>query len=413
MRVLYIDSKFATPQKGAPTRAYSFARHLVEQGHQVTMIGRDPGRLEDGRGRRNTLRFREEIDGIEVVWLNVPYRNDYSKYRRIASYGGFMTAATLAGAMLPRHDVVYASSIPLTIGVPGAATSKLKRAPFVFELQDVWPAVPIGLGVLTNPREIALAHRLERALYAAAARLVVCSEMQRELVREQGVPDAKIVVIPNFADVDLFRPGVVDEDWRARHRLEGKFVALYTGGMGRSSGIQQLYDAAVVLHERGADEIALVAIGRGSERPRLERAARERALPNLHFLPVVPRTAVAGIVGAADVTLTLFAPYKVLEQNSPNKFFDSLAAGKPVIVNLDGWLRALVEENRAGVYVPGGDADALADALVDLADRRAELAELGRNGRALAEREFARDLLAGRFAQTLEAVAAAEAAPAV
>jgi glycosyltransferase involved in cell wall biosynthesis len=405
VRVLYIDSKFAIPGRFAPTRAYSLARRFVERGHTVTMIGRDPSGIQgNGSGRKSGFVSRESVDGIDVVSLNVPYRNDYSKYRRIASYAGFMASATAAGALISRHDVVYASSIPLTIGIPGVTTSKLKRAPFVFELQDVWPAVPIGLGALTNPREIALAERLERTLYRNAAKIVVCSGTQRELVLETGVPADKVVVIPNFAETELFRPDVVDEGWRASLGLEGNFVALYTGGMGRSSGIQQLFDAAVALHERGDREIVLVAYGRGSERPRLEAEARERGLENLRFEGIVERDRIAGIVGASDVTLTLFAPFKVLEQNSPNKFFDSLAAGKPVVVNLDGWLRGLVEEHDAGVYVPGGDGPALADALIDLARRRGELAAMGHNGRALAEREFSRDLLADRTTDLLEDV---------
>ena len=411
MKVLYLDSKFATPRKSAPTRAYAFARHLVERGHEVTMIGRDPGWLEtNGDRRRHGLVTREQVDGIEVVWLNIPYRNDYSKYRRIAAYGGFMTAAALAGAMLPRHDVVYASSIPLTIGVPGATTAGLKRVPFVFELQDVWPAVPIGVGALTHPREIALAERLEQTLYRRAERIVVCSPMQRDLVVERGYQAERIVIIPNFADTRLF-PGEVDEAWRPSLGLEGKFVALYTGGMGRSSGIQQLFDAAVALHDAGEREIALVAYGRGSERPRLEREARERRLENLRFPDIVPRERIPGIVAASDLTLTLFAPFPILQQNSPNKFFDGLAAGKTVVVNLDGWLRRIVEENSAGVYVPAGDGPALADALVELARQPERLGEMGRNGRAVAEREFARDLLADRLVATLEDAVAARDAP--
>jgi glycosyltransferase involved in cell wall biosynthesis len=405
VKVLYIDPKFATPRTHAPTRAYAFARHLVERGHEVTMIGRDPSSLESD-GKRHGMISRERVDGIDVVWLNVPYRNDYSKYKRIAAYGGFMAAAVAAGAVLPRHDVVYASSVPLTIGVPGATTAALKRAPFVFELQDVWPAVPAGVGVLTSPREIALAEKLEKALYKRAERIVVCSPMQCDLVAKQGYPRERIDVVPNFADTKLF-PAEPDEAWRPSLGLEGKVVALYTGGMGRSSGVQQLYDAGVALAEQGRDDIALVAYGRGSERPRLEQAARE--LPNVFFPEVVPRERIASIVAAADATLTLFAPYPILQQNSPNKFFDGLAAAKPVVVNVDGWLRSIVEDNDAGVYVPAGDGPALADALVELAAQPERREQMGRNGRLVAERDFARDLLAARVAETLEDVAEARA----
>jgi glycosyltransferase involved in cell wall biosynthesis len=405
VKVLYIDPKFATPRKHAPTRAYAFARQLVERGHEVTMIGRDPSSLESDDKCHGVV-SRERVDGIYVVWLNVPYRNDYSKYKRIAAYGGFMAAAVAAGAVLPRHDVVYASSVPLTIGVPGATTALLKRAPFVFELQDVWPAVPAGVGVLTSPREIALAEKLEKALYKRAERIVVCSPMQRELVVKRGYPRERVDVVPNFADTKLF-PAEPDETWRPSLGLEGKFVALYTGGMGRSSGVQQLYDAGVELAKQGRDDVALVAYGRGSERPRLEQAARD--LPNVFFPEVVPRERIASIVAAADVTLTLFAPYPILQQNSPNKFFDGLAATKPVVVNVDGWLRSIVEDNDAGVYVPAGDGPALAEALVELAGDPERREQMGHNARQVAERDFARDLLADRMVTTLEEVAEARA----
>jgi glycosyltransferase involved in cell wall biosynthesis len=172
--------------------------------------------------------------------------------------------------------------------------------------------------------------------------------------------------------------------------------------MGRANGLDQLVEAAEALRRRGEASVVIVALGDGGERPRLERRARELALENLRFLPPVPKEELAGVVGAADVTLTVFAPYPVLETNSPNKFFDSLAAGKPVVVNLDGWLRRLVEENDAGIWTPAGEAEGLAAALADLAANPEHVERMGRNARALAERQFSRDLMAERLARTLE-----------
>ena len=172
--------------------------------------------------------------------------------------------------------------------------------------------------------------------------------------------------------------------------------------MGRANGLDQLVDAAEALRRRGDERVAIVAIGDGGERPRLEQRARELGLDNLRFLPPVAKEELAGIVGAADVTLTIFAPYPVLETNSPNKFFDSLAAGKPPVVNLDGWLRRLVEENDAGAWVPAGDAEALAWALSALAGDPERVEQMGRNARTLAEREFSRDLMADRLTRVLE-----------
>jgi glycosyltransferase involved in cell wall biosynthesis len=404
MNVLYFDPKFATPRRFAPTRAYSFARHLVTQGDRVTVVGLDrrymePGRVAPPRGR---LVDRETIDGIEVIWIGIPYAQRFSKWKRILSYGGYTLAATLAAARVPRPDVVYASSTPLTVGLNGLAYARARRVPFVFEIQDVWPDVPVALGFLKNRAEIAAAEWLERTLYRGAERVVVCSESASELLVRKGVPAEKIVLIPNLAENELFGSAQPNPGYFEELGLDGHFVALYTGAMGKANGVDQLADAARSLRARGEERVVIVALGNGSERPWLEQQAAE--LPNLYLPPPVARDELAGIVRAANATITLYAPHKILETGSPNKFFDSLAAGKPLVVNTDGWLRRVAEENRAGLYVRAADGDALADALLELAKDPKLADELGRNGRALAEREFDRDLLAARFRTTLEAV---------
>ena len=411
MKVLYFDPKFLTPRHSAPTRAYSLARHLVERGHDVTMVARNPRWLEVApEARRGRFFTRERIDGIDVLWVRIPYDQSFTKWKRLVSYGAYTAIASVVAAVRPRPDVVYASSTPLTVGIPGVVAARAKGAPFVFELQDLWPAAPAALGFLTRPSELAAAEWLERRLYDNAARLVVCSETVVSELARRGIPEEKLVLVPNFADVELFRPEKRDDGFRPRHGLEGKFVALYSGAMGVANGVYQLADAAAALKRAGETGIAIVAVGSGSERPALERRVRDEGLDNLLLLPSVAREEMPGVVGAADVTLTVFAPNPILELNSPNKFFDSLAAGRPVVVNVNGWLRRLVEENDAGVYVPAGDGEALATALMTLSRTSDRLGAMGRNARALATREFARDLLADRPAQTLEDAARAASA---
>ena len=404
MDVLYFHQYFATRRRSTATRSYELARRLVERGHRVTIVSRDTRMLEAGRDERPAGRVvaREQVDGIDVLFLNVPYANRYPTPVRLASFTAFTLAASVAGALERKPDVVFASSTPLTIGIAGLLTARAKRVPFVFEIRDLWPAVPVALGALRGRAAIGSAEWLERRLYDGAKRIVVLSEGSREELERRGIPEEKLVFIPNASDLDVFRPDVVDETFRARHGLEGRFVALYAGAMGRANGLDQLVDAAATLLRLGDEQVAIVALGDGGERMQLEERAAGLRLGNLRFLPPVPKEELAGIVGAADVTLTIFAPHPILETNSPNKFFDSLAAGKPVVVNLDGWLRRVVEENDAGVWVPGGNAEALAGALSVLAANPDRVARMGRNARALAEREFGRDEMADRLAQTLE-----------
>jgi glycosyltransferase involved in cell wall biosynthesis len=407
MQVLYFDPKFLTPRHAAPTRAYSIARRFVERGHEVTMVARDPRWLSvDTTAPPGLLSRRERLDGIDVIWMRIPYEQRFSKWKRLLSYGAYTAAASVAAVGHKRPDVVYASSTPLTAGIPGAFASRLRRVPFVFELQDLWPAAPAALGYLTNGVELALAESLERALYARSARIVVCSEAVVSALVRRGIPREKLLLIPNFSETELFRPETRDDDFRRVHGLEGKFLAVYSGAMGHTNGVYQLADTAAALKSRGDDTVRILLVGDGNERPAVERRVAEEGLDNVVLLPPQPREAMPGIVGACDVTLTIFTPHPALALNSPNKFFDSLAAGKPVIVNVDGWLRRLVEENDAGAYVPAGSPDALADALLGLAGSPQRAQAMGANARGLALREFARDLLADRLAEDLERLAA-------
>ncbi|TML42903.1 MAG: glycosyltransferase family 4 protein [Actinobacteria bacterium] len=406
MRILYIDSKFGSPRASSHARVYHFAQRLLERGHEVTIIGRDSGRMQLEGEKHRGMVTRGRLDGLDVVLLKVPYAQAFSKRMRMLSYGGFTLGAGLLAATAGPADVVFASSSPLTIGISGVLASRLRRTPFVFELQDLWPAVPIGMGFLTGRSEIRTAEWLERNLYRAARRIVVCSDEVRHVLVERGIPAEKIVLIPNVSDVEHFNPEIADPSFRQRHGLDARFVAVYAGAMGVTNGIDQLVDAAVALRETGEDGVAIVAAGNGTEKERIERRVAELGLENMIVLPDIPRAEIPLLVGTADVTLTSFAPFPILQTNSPNKFFDSLAAGKPAVVNLDGWLRRLVEKNRVGVYVPAGDGNALADTLADLAGRPELVREMGRNARALAEREFSRDLLADRLADVLEDVVA-------
>ena len=178
MRILYFHQYFATRRRSTATRSYELARRLVERGHRVTIVSRDTRSLEHDRTEapRGRLIARETVDGIDVVFISMPYSNYFGPAARVASFAGFTVAASIAGLMLPKPDVVFASSTPLTIGIPGLLVSRLKDVPFVFEIRDLWPAVPVALGALRGRPLIALAERLERLLYREARRVVVLSE---------------------------------------------------------------------------------------------------------------------------------------------------------------------------------------------------------------------------------------------
>jgi len=408
MRILYFHQYFATRQSAAGTRSFELARRFVEHGHQVTMVSSvaQLPKGADGQSARSRLVARDTIDGIDLVLLNVPYSNYFSIPLRLAAFGLFTTGASLAGVFLARPDIVYATSPPLTIGIPGVLAAGAAGVPLVFEVRDLWPEYLIAMGVLRSRPLIAAAEWLERRLYRSADRVVALSESAIDTLADQGVPRDKLIFAPNASDLDLFRPDHVDPDFRGAHGLDGKFVAVYAGAMGRANGVDQLVEAMATLQRAGETSVAAVAVGDGSERPRLVARARELGLENLLFLPPMAKERIAGLVGAADAALELLADYPTFETASPNKFFDGLAAGKPVIVNVDGWLRRLVEDNAAGLYVPADDPTALAAALVALAREPELTRRMGGNARRLAAREFDRDVVAERLCAELERAAA-------
>lgn len=403
MRILYIYQFFATPESSLGlTRSYEFARALVDAGHEVVMLT-SASNLPDEY--RHSLFSRGTIDGIDVRAIRVGYSNYMGHLRRILSFAAFMLSSVWLALRVPRPDVVLASSTPITVALPGLAVSVLKGVPFVFEVQDLWPEAAIQMGAISRHGAIAaVAKRLERAAYRRAHAVVPVSPGMAAGVIAEGTPPSRIHMIPNFSNLSLFHPGEKDAVLVERYGLEGKFVVGYTGAIGPSNAVhEQVPEAARTLMERGRDDIVFAIAGDGKSLPELRQLTE--GLDNVHILGRIPKVEVPALTRTADVLLALFGNKPILATNSPNKFFDGLASGRPVIVNQPGWTRELVEESGAGVYVPVGDGVALADAIEALADDPARTGEMGRAARALAEERFGRDLQAERMVALLERTA--------
>ncbi len=408
MNVLYLHQYFATRGGAAGTRSYEFAQFLLKHGHAVTMItGLRQGGGIEGRGH-------QIVDGIDVISLGGWYSNRLGRFRRIMQFLRFtLRASMVRPSSLPRRpDVVIATSTPLTIGIPGVLLARRLKVPFVFEVRDLWPRAPIELGALRGRLPIALATRLERWIYRNSTRIIALSPGMERGVIEAGVDPAIVSMIPNASDIDLFGPDHRDRSLLARWGLEHAFVAVHAGSMGAANGLDYLIDAARVLAERGESDIAIMICGDGGTRPRLEQRARDLGLDNIVFAGSIPRQELGAIVSSCDVSITSFADVPVLATNSPNKFFDGLAAGRPVIVNSAGWTKDIVESSEAGCWVDVQHPDQLADALIER-HRDPELCEReGIAARHLAETTYERLTLAAQFESVLADAADRVATPA-
>jgi glycosyltransferase involved in cell wall biosynthesis len=403
MRILYIHQFFATRESSLGLiRSYEFARRWVEQGHKVTVITSSSRLPEEFSAKMLT---DGEIDGIRVRSVRVSYSNHMGVGRRIGSFVAFMFGATWLSVTAGKHDVVFATSTPLTVGVPGYFASLLTGAPFVFEVRDLWPEAAIQMGAIRRNGLLSIvAKTLERFLYRRAKEVIALSPGMAAGVVAEGVPCEHVHMVPNSSDLDLFTPGARDRKMVSRYNLQRKFVVGYAGAIGPSNAVEDnVPEAARILHERGRDDIVFVIAGDGKSVPILTERTAE--LTNVQLIGSLPKSEVPLLTRTADALLVLFADKPILATNSPNKLFDGLASGTPMIVNSNGWTREIVEDNECGIYVPAEDGEALAEAIQKLADDRALRKRMGVNARAVAERVFARDLLAEQVLTVLRSAA--------
>lgn len=401
MRILYFYQYFTTPRGAWSTRAYEFARRWVEAGHRVTVVTSvyDKSDLEP-----SGLVARRWIDGIDVRIVGVELSNKHGFLRRLASFAAYAKIASWIALVHPA-DVVVCSSGPITVGLPGLVARWLRRRPLVFEVRDLWPEGAIQLGVLENRAAIGLARRFEALCYRAAARVVALSPGQADDIRRR-FPAVRPAVVPNASDNDIARQARAAEDREGEAALpawaRGRSLALYAGTLGLIDDGSQLVDLAAELARRGRDDIAVVVVGDGAERPRLEAGAAERGLANIRFLGLAPRLEVFRWLLRARVALFTVKDVPFLATASPNKLFDAFACARPVVQTTDGWIGELLATERCGLTVPAGDTAAMADAVVRLTDDDELHGELAANARRLASERFDRDHLAAAMLAEIE-----------
>lgn len=402
MKILYCHQHFTVPTGAGGSRSYEFARHLIERGHQVTMLcGLMRGSGVEARLPAGGAVRRGMIDGIEVVAYALPYSNHDSLLKRSMTFARFSCAAVWQ-ALAADYDLIFATSTPLTAALPGLAAKWLRGKPFVFEVRDLWPELPKAMGVIRNPVILAGLAVLERAAYASADACVGLSPGMVEGIRRVGPPGLPVAMIPNGCDLDIFVPGR-----RADFDLPGispsDTAALFTGAHGLANGLESVLDTAAVLLRRGRLDIKLVFIGDGGRKAALQEQATARGLSNCLFFDPVPKVRLGKLLGSADLGLMVLRNVPAFYYGtSPNKFFDYLSAGLPVVTNYPGWVADLISQHECGRAVPPDDPEAFAQALIDMADHPAERVSMRERARRLAESEFARPRLCAHFADWIE-----------
>jgi glycosyltransferase involved in cell wall biosynthesis len=403
MRILYIHQYFVPPDGPGVTRSYELARRLIAKGHRVCMITSSADLPDHYRNLKSRV-VRMEIAGIPLVIIDMPYRNEMTFGERMRVFLLFAVLASIQALRQPA-DVVFASSTPLTIAIPGMVAKLWHRIPMVFEVRDLWPELPIAVGALRNPLARGMARALEWLAYHASAQIVALSPGMAEGVQKRGIAPEKITVIPNSCDVELFDVPA-PRGQRIRDCLpslaEGQPLILYAGTFNFVNGLGYLVDIAAAMRDI-APEARFLLVGTGAKRGEIiDKAQSLGVLDNTMWVwDPLPKLEMPDVLAAATVATSLFIPLQPIWNNSANKFFDALAAGKPIAINYGGWQAALLKESGAGIVLPANDPMRAAQLLASFVRDPHRLSRASAAARELARTHFHRDMMACKLETTL------------
>ena len=389
MNILLLHQAFATPKQGGGTRHYELAQHLIARGGAFTVVTSDIGYLTGARiGEQKGLVTTEEVDGVRILRAYTYPALHRSFVWRIVAFLSFMGTSVIAGLRAGPVDLVMGTTPPIFQAVSAWLVAALRRRPFLLEVRDLWPEFAIDMGVLKNPTLIRMSRWLERFLYASADHILVNSPAYRDYLLGKGIAARKVTLIPNGVTPEMFFPERRGEVYRSRWGVEGKFVAMYAGALGLANDIPTILAAADLLRDNPA--IQFVLVGDGKERPALETEVQQRGLTNVTFAGSQPKSAMADVLAAADVCIATLQNIPMFTTTYPNKVFDYMAAGRPTMLAIDGVIRQVVETAGGGVFVPPGDAPALALAVLAISTNPAVATQMGGDARTYVATHFNR-----------------------
>lgn len=384
MRILYIHQYFCPPDGYGNNRSYDLAKYWAAQGHEVHLLTSVAHFPKSHLALANKYHF-EIIDGIYVHILNVPYSHFYGFWKRIKAFIYFYY---LADSLLKRQlftikpDIVYASSTPPTIGELGRKWSQKWNIPLFFETVDVWPDVPEQMGVIKNPWVLKYLHTKVEKIYQHAHTIIALSPGMKNQILTHGVDESKIFVSLNGTDTTLFRPtqkGII-------HRPN----VLYAGTIGKANQLSSFIYASKELEE----DADFLLIGNGNDAVQVQKLIKQLNPTNLTWKTWIAKKEIPPLMASADIGVSVFAPFKVLESNSANKFYDYLACGLPVVLNYEGWQADFLEEYQCGFAAPINNQKAFIDAIATLIQNPNMRASMGSNARKVATKFFDRKHIA-------------------
>ena len=405
MRVLIL-SQYYDPEPVPKPGELAVALH--ERGHEVSVLTGYPnypsGTLYDGYRLR--LFERSMINGIPIV-RTYEYPDHGTRVRgRLLNYGSVVASMILAIPRLRRADVMYVWHPPLTIGIAAWLVSRFRGIPFVYDVQDIWPESAVLSGILKPGRMVTMISRLERFIYRKADHILVVTDGARENLIGKGVAPSKVTVMSHWIDETLFAatPAAEAKTIRERYGWGSRFVLLFGGNLGLVQGLDTVIRSAAGLDP---ERMRFVFVGDGSDRSRLQLLAAELGVEDrVQFIDRQPMRAMPALMEAADALLVHLRPSELSRYVIPTKTFAYLAAGKPILMAMEGAAADLVSRAGAGVVIVPGDPDLLARTALQMsAMSGVELRQTGEKGRTFLREHYSKETVIARYEQLLERIA--------
>lgn len=410
MKILLIHQYFLEKNDGGGSRFNEMTKAWAAQGHEVTVLS---GMVHYATGKKmprykGKFTFKDDqfYNGVDVIRCHVSESYNASFLGRLWAYFSFVFSSIYAGLFKTKgtYDVILVTSPPLFVGITAYVLSKLKRTPFVFEIRDLWPESAIDTGVLQSKVIIKFAYWFESFIYKRAGLINVLTPAFRTKIIVKGVPQEKIIFIPNAADFSL--AATVQEDFNAlafkkELGLENKFVITYVGAHGVANHLIQLLDAAALLQDTN---VVFQLIGAGMRKEALLQEKEKRGLNNVVFRDPVSKAEVFKYILASDMGASVLKKVDTFKTIYSNKTFDYMSCKKPTLLAIDGVSKELVEEAHCGIYVEPENAQAIATGIRDVMNDEPLLIQMGINGYNHAIAHFDRKVLATKYASAMEQI---------
>lgn len=404
MKILYFHQYFKTRSGSGGTRSYEFAKHLVSKGHQVTVVyalSNNSKSILEG-AYKNGIR-RGVFEGINLIELDLYYSSKLNFLNRSLVFLKY-SLRSIKLVFTEKYDLIFATSTPLTAGIPGIIMKLFRKKKFVFEVRDLWPELPREMGVIKNKIVLSLMGFLEWLSYRSADACIGLSPGIVNGIKKRRKRKGDVAMIPNASDIDLFYPKEQNKDI-IPGCLSSDFVAIFTGSHGIANGLNSVIDAAKEVHDRNITNIKFLFVGDGMEKEAIKRKVENLNLKNCIFIDPVSKEKLLQYLNASDLGLMILANIPAFYYGtSPNKFFDYLAAGLPILVNYPGWMSDIVNANKCGISVEPDNPKDFAEKIIHIYNRKSELDVMRKNARRVAENDFNRQKLCEEFEAFLSSV---------